>query len=119
MKNKTSLSNMQDLKPSASAKLEIEKKLLPRLKFMGYVMFACCTASIAYAIFAPREPEMGFDAQDFPTVHAAGLQLGGDEDPLELSPTEILNFYIVGLIFASVGASCFLTAWKKKKHLFH
>jgi hypothetical protein len=119
MKNKTSLNNMQEFKPDNSAKLEIEKKLLPRLQFMGYVMFTCCAASIAYAIFAPREPEIDFKEQNYMTVHAAGLQLAGDEDPLELSPTEVLNFYVVGLIFASVGASCLLAAWKKKKHLFH
>ncbi len=118
MKNKTSLNNMENLKPGIPAGLATEKKLLPRLKFMGYVMFTCCAASIAYAIFAPKEQETGPDLAEYPLVYAAGLPLDGDEDLLELSPTEVLNFYAIGLIFASVGATCFLTAWKKKKHLF-
>ncbi len=118
MKNKTFLNKMEELKPHIPVQLDVERKLLPRLKFMGYVMFVCCLASVAFAIFAPKEQIADFEVAAYDQVYLAGVALGPDEDPLELSPTEVFNFYLIGLVFASVGAACFLTAWKKKRSLF-
>jgi len=41
-----------------------------------------------------------------------------DDAQLELAAVEVLNFYLVSLMFGALGASCFLIAWKKKKVLF-
>jgi hypothetical protein len=90
--------------------LKIERKFLPRLKFMGYVMCVLCIASLVFAILAQSDP----------AAESAMLQgVSLSEDLLEFNPCEVLNFYVVGFIFALVGSVCFLTAWKKKRVLFH
>jgi hypothetical protein len=123
MKNKSFSNKLEELKSTAPAPHEVEKKLLPRLKFMGYVMYALCLVSFSYAIAAKEEtetvpPSQGGVIDPESTEAVVSLEMLSEEGELELSPTEVLNFYFVALIFAAVGTSCFLIAWKKRKKLF-
>jgi len=120
MKNKSFLSKFEELKPKVPVQLEVERRLLPRLKFMGYVMCILGLTTVAYAVFIPKDPRIGPETAQMeepvvPVMAESGILT--DEDPLELTPNEVLNFYAVALIFAGVGASCFLIAWKKRKAL--
>jgi hypothetical protein len=123
MKNKSFLSKFEELKPKDSLSLDVERKLLPRLKFMGYLMYGLALVAFLFAIIVHEETEItppppeGFTEPE--RIEAvSGHYLVSEEDELELTPTEVLNFYVVSVIFVVVGISCFLIAWKKKKTLF-
>lgn len=121
MKNKNFLNKINDLKPKAPVPIEVERKLLPRLKFMGYVLFVLCLISFLYAIIAKEETETAKEKEGFVDPEQTEAVSGFEillEDELEFSPNEVLNFYLVSFIFAFVGAACFLIVWKKKKTLF-
>jgi hypothetical protein len=120
MKNKSFLSKFTALKPRIPEHLEVERKLLPRLKFMGYVMYVWCIASLIFAIAIPQE-EGNPMVQEASIIEAdaAGFAEDVDKELPIFSSTEVLNFYVVSLIFALVGVSCFLIAWRKQKKLFH
>jgi hypothetical protein len=120
---KSFLSKLEELKPQVPVHLEIERKLIPRLKFMGYVM---CTLSLAAFVFAlvvkedeviTRETIQKEETSNSAEIEAVSPLLTDDAE-LELAPTEVLNFYLVSLIFAAVSASCFVIAWKKRKTLY-
>jgi hypothetical protein len=125
MKNKSFLSKFEELKPKIPIHLDVERKLLPRLKFMGYVTYILCLVSFAFAMTIQEEaesiaasPQEEFaELEDMEVV--SGIGLLSEDGELELAPTEVLNFYLVASIFAVVGTACFLIAWKKKKKLFH
>jgi hypothetical protein len=123
MKNKSFSNKLEELKSSIPTHLDVEKRLLPRLKFMGYLMFAFCFAAFAFAlsikeeeIIAPSTQEGLIEPDEMEAV--ARFELLQDDGELELSPTEVLNFYLVAGIFAVIGTTCFLIAWRKKKKLF-
>ena len=111
MKNKSFLNKLESLKKQSPTQLEVERKLLPRLSFMGYVMLVCGLGSLTFAITVPQEITIG------PELLQQEILALTDEDPLELSPTEVLNFYAISSMFALAGASCFLISWRKKKTL--
>ncbi len=119
MKNKSFLSKIEELKPEIPVHLEVERKLVPRLKFMGYVLCFFCLASLVFALTIKEEtlilPESTEASSD--EIIAATPLLTDDE--LELTATEVLNFYAISAVFAIVGASCFFISWKKRKILFH
>lgn len=124
MKNKNFLTKLNDLKSKVPVPLEIERKLLPRLKFMGYVMFTLCLASFIYAMIAKEitnlsgiQSKLGSDKLNPPEA-VSGFEILLDDGELELIPTEVLNFYFVAFIFAAIGTTCFFIASKKKKTLF-
>lgn len=98
----------------------VERQLLPRLKFMGYVMSIFCVATFSYALFASKghETGVGIQTQKHTNPDTSGPVLMTDENSAELNPAEVLNFYAVSFTFFLVGASCFLIVWKKKKTLF-
>lgn len=112
---KSFLNKFKKLRPKTESELQAERKLLPRLQFMGYIMIGVTIASFIFALMAPQEPGEILE-QDMENLSTAGLSLN-DEDEMDLSAREVLNFYLVSLIFAGVGASCFLISWKKKKKL--
>jgi len=55
MKNKSFLSKIEELKPNIPVQLDVERKLVPRLKFMGYVMFFFCVAALIFEIVVPED----------------------------------------------------------------
>lgn len=118
MKNKNSLSESEQAETKA-ARIDSEKKLLPRLKFMGYVMTILCFATLTFAIVAPAQSES--EAELMLETYAAkqnsaGLTLENDEELLELTPAEVLNYYVITVVFALVGGACFFICWRKRKH---
>lgn len=123
MKNKSFSSKLEELKQAAPSQLDVERKLIPRLKLMGYVMFAFCAASMLFAFIVKDDTvitreslqETGLNADE---MEAVTTPLSDDSE-LELAATEVLNFYAVSFVFAVVGASCFVIAWKKSKTLLH
>jgi hypothetical protein len=122
MKNKSFLSKLEELKPQVPIHLEVERKLIPRLKFMGYTMFTLCLAAFVFALIVPEEAAITTEAipEDISTnleIEEATAPLTDDSE-LELTPTEVLNFYAVSFVFALVGVACFLIAAKKRKTLF-
>lgn len=108
--------------PKPLPKIEVERKLLPRLKLMGYLLLMISTTTLCFAIFAPKEELIHARASTSSFQNpelASGISLITDDTPFELNPTEVFNFYIVSAIFAAVGASLLFLTWKKKKdHLF-
>jgi hypothetical protein len=124
MKNKSFLNKLEKLKAEVPVQLDTERKLLPRLKFMGYVMVVLCITTAVYAmtireeteIIQPLPQEGLIEPKQMEAV--SGFELFPEEGELELTPNEVLNFYLVAFIFAIVGATCFLIVWKKKKRLF-
>jgi hypothetical protein len=116
MKNKSFLSKLEELKPEVPIHLEVERKLIPRLKFMGYVMYFFCLLSFVFALTIKEEEELLISELETNSEIPAILT---DESELELAATEVLNFYFVSLVFALVGTACFLIAWKKGKKLLH
>jgi hypothetical protein len=120
MKNKNSLSESEQAE-SKAARIDSEKKLLPRLKFMGYVMSILCAATVTFAIVAPEQPESEAQMMLDPYAnkpHAAGISLENEDELLELTPAEVLNYYVISAVFALVGGACFFICWRKEKHFF-
>jgi hypothetical protein len=119
MKNKSFSSEFEELKPKEPIHLDTERKLLPRLKFMGYVSYICCGAALVLAILDPKgEIATELDYPEQNAFIAAGLNLEKDEDSMDYNAFDVLNFYVVSSIFAVVATACFVIAWKKKKALF-
>ncbi len=91
---------------------------------MGYVMCTLCLASLAFAMLVEVEtetiePPIKERIAEPDQIEAIlKFELLTQNDEIELHPKEVLNFYLVAVIFASVGASCFLIACKKRKTLF-
>ena len=99
----------RERKPLTPPQLEIEKKLLPRLKLMGYIFIALSCASLLFVIFQSSPQEIS----DISNIE---IEIGVTE--IELNPLEVLNFYAIAFIFASVGFLCFFLTKKKKQELF-
>ncbi|MBS0621004.1 MAG: hypothetical protein JSS61_06060 [Verrucomicrobia bacterium] len=99
MKNQTSSNDPQ--------KVETERSLIPRLKFMGTVFFFFSIASLLYAVLGKQEEQ---------TFALAGIDLVEEttDDP---HPHEVLNFYLVSTLFSSLGGTCFWIARSKQKTL--
>ncbi len=106
---------LDELKKKEPPSADVEKKLIPRLKFMGYVMYSLSLASMLFAMINLEEKEQGGQTVSLEAV--TGFQLLMEEEEREPTPKEVLNFYFVGGIFALVGVSCFLIARRKNKVL--
>lgn len=89
--------------------LAIERTLLPRLRFTSYVFFVLALSSTLFALIC---------AEEFPTSEgdAVSALLVDEEDPL--NPTEVFNFHLVSLLFASFGGLCLLIEKSKTRSLF-
>ena len=122
MTNKSFLNKLEELKPQVPVHLEIERKLIPRLKFMGYVMLVLCLASFIFALTIKEETAVASE----PTIAAvstheeleAVIPSPLTDEELEFVATEVLNFYAISFVFGLIGVSCFLIAWRKRKTLF-
>jgi hypothetical protein len=106
------------MKQSKSFLNSVESQLLPRLKFMGYLLLGLAALTLVFSmvisltdLFTPEEfsivPEMEISSI---------LDLFNDSEN-NPNPFEVLNFYVISTIFAAVGLTCLWIAKKKKKHL--
>ena len=81
---------------------QIDKQLIPRLRKLGFMLFAFSLIAFAASFLPEAEEELAIDE--------AALIADFEEPPP-------LNMYLIAIIFASVGASCITIAWKKKNSL--
>lgn len=95
-------------------KREIERQLLPKLKWMGYIFFFLAIGSLLFAILV--EPEES-TAEEFASVVRLQERLFGKEAKADPLPHEVLNFYAVAAVFATIGLLVLLLVWKKSKAL--
>jgi len=118
--NKAKHLNVKDLAPKIAINHAIEKQLIPRLKVMGFILFAFSVCSCFYAYFSANYSSP-YDTDGFTSPEemkmASGLSFGDDPEspPFELTAAEKFNFYFVAFVFASVGVGCILLSIKKKK----
>lgn len=80
-------------------KQEIEKKLLPRLKFMGLILLLFSLITVAYS-FIPLQEELELEEALVSEIEEASL-----------AP---LNPYTIAIAFGIVGTACITIAWRKK-----
>ncbi len=95
-----------------SNKKEIEQNLLPRLKWMSFILFALALGSLLIAFIGPKEL-----SDEVQALIRLQERLFGEIGKLEPRAHEVLNFYVVSAIFAIIGLSLFLIFWKKSKSL--
>ena len=81
-------------------KQEIEKKLIPRLKIVGFILFAFCLITAIYS-FIPFQEELEIEDALLTEIEEA-----------QLAP---LNPYTIAIAFGIVGAACVTIAWRKKR----
>lgn len=118
MRPKSILNKTEPPQVKENLALEIERKLLPRLKFMGYVMYVWSGASLAFAFMIPEEKQSSA-YENYTIPNFTGMTFEEDEEDLpEYKATEVLNFFLVAGIFAAVGTTCFWIEKKKRKTLF-
>lgn len=106
----------QNLKASNKEKtatdLEVEKQLLPRLKFMGTLLlfFSLCALCASFFFSFPD-----FTASSIPSSEELATLPGLiDED---FPTAERFSMILVCFSFALVGSLCLFFVWKKKKQL--
>lgn len=78
----------------------IERQLIPRLKYLGMLLFCFSLIAVSYS-FLPQDPEEAMMME---------------EDALfpEFIEPPPLNMYMVAVIFAIVGSTCLVISWRKK-----
>ena len=121
---KNSLNNIKEVDPKKHEEVQIEKQLLPRLKFMGLLLFFFSGCALCYSIFfaAGMEPDLAqalandglTPQQDIP--YASGLTVDANAS-FDLFQDERFNAYVVTFFFAIVGVACLFVAWSKQKKL--
>jgi len=119
--SKKSLNNPEEVLPSNT---EIERLLLPRLKFMGGIFFCLSVVSLLFAFFIhdekfPKHIPFTLNEQESSILadieKLAGTPLFKEMQPLEIPPQEVFNFYVVSAIFASIGGTLTYVATQKQK----
>lgn len=124
MKKLKSFLNPDRLKLKTPEEIEVERQLLPRLKFMGILLFAFGGCALCYSLFFAPETLSEIselietDGTPLPKEmeYASGLSIPTDPS-YGFFQIERYNGYIIAFCFTVVGAICFLTAWNKQKKL--
>ncbi len=118
--NKTSSNEELNDKPLTD--LEADMQLLPRLRFMGYLLLFFSGCALCYSLFfasdVPSNLAYDLSTDGFTSPeemeYAAGLSLN-ENASFTLFQVERYNAYIVTLSFAIVGSICLLSAYQKQK----
>jgi hypothetical protein len=96
--------------------LETERKLLPRLKFMGYVMYGWSVWALCFALMDVTETAtLTYESYSIPSV--GGIAIDQSDTLPEINPKDVLNFYAISAIFAVVGTACIWIERMKRKKL--
>ena len=119
---KNSSNSNKEVDTKRQEEIQIEKQLLPRLKFMGLLLIFFSGCALCYSIFFSTEIdeqlalELANDGFTTPQEmqYASGLSIT-DNAPFDLFQVERFNAYIVTISFAVVGAICLFTSWSKQK----
>lgn len=89
----------------------LEKQLFRRFKMLGFVLMTFSVCSLLYAALSPPFEPLPIDSLITPEE----MELSSGLSPLEPNPKEVLNFYVISGIFALIGVSCILYAWRRKE----
>lgn len=101
--------------------LELDKKLIPRLRFIGFSLLFFAVCSLSYSLIST--PYLSTTViEDDPLVkegeeQAAGFPELTDSPPFMVTEKDKLNLHLVTAVFCIVGTSCLYLAAKKKKIL--
>ncbi|MBI3236267.1 MAG: hypothetical protein HYZ48_00935 [Chlamydiales bacterium] len=105
-------------------KEQSELQLLPRLRWMGFLLLFFSVCSLFYSFFFATDIPSNI-AQDLATdqflspaelQQVSGLPMTNTPS-FEIFQVERFNAYIVTFCFALVGGICLLATWKKEKRL--
>ncbi len=97
---------------------EIERLLLPRLRFIGMVLLFFSVFCISYSILSsPYLSTLGLDKEEELVIQEQSLIPDGNEGPLKLSPFERISLYFVASVFGVVGSGCLYMFWRKREEL--
>ncbi len=98
-------------------KLENEKKLLPRLRYMGFLLLFFSIFTLAYALIAEPYLDVPPDESAVIKEESMGLPDTDTNPDFILTKGQRLNLFLVAGIFGTIGLSCFFFFWKKKEQL--
>lgn len=93
-------------------KEKIEQQLIPRLKWMAGTLLICSACALGYAIYLENTSVQNIELQLlFPQIEEAAASFSQAEERIP----DVLNYFVISSIFATVGIACFLYALKKQK----
>ena len=97
-------------------KQQMELQLLPRLRWMGFLLLFFSLCSFLYSLFFAADIPASSDSFETPLEmeQTSGLSMASTPS-FEMFQVERFNAYIVTFCFALVGGICLLAVWKKKK----
>ncbi len=104
--------------PTDSSPSNIEQQLLPRLKFMGLLLFFFSGCALIYALFFATNipPEVVEALATDQLTTPAEMQQSAGFDNAHFFLAQRLATYMIALCFAIVGSLCLFSVWKKKKN---
>ncbi len=100
---------------------ELDKKLLPRLRFIGFSLLTFAVCSLSYSLISV--PYVSTTViEDDPLIKESEEQAAGfpeitESPPFTVTEKDKLNLHLVTAVFSIVGISCIYLAAKKKKEL--
>jgi hypothetical protein len=98
---------------------KIENQLSPRLGAIGCILLLCALCSLTYGLMVHPIPKTVILSEENQLV-LEGISSNlfeVEDDPSTLLPENIFNFYLVALLFGSMGSFCLYMASVKKKSL--
>lgn len=97
---------------------EIERLLLPRLRFIGMVLLFFSVFSISYSILStPYLSTLGLERDEELVVQESSFIPEGEEGAFKTSPFERISLYFVASVFGVIGSSCLFMYWRKREEL--
>ena len=110
------LNNAEDVAVKTVENEKLERQLLPRLQFMGFLLLVFCACTLMYiftqeesAFILPDEPLSPAEIEFSATLGFPETENFSMEDPLSV------NAFIIASSFFLVGAVCLYFVWKKKR----
>jgi len=97
---------------ATSINTNLEKQMLPRLSLMGYLLMLFSGCALAYAVFF--SPYLGNYEEEVLKLPIE-LETAGFSSEPSIIEEEKISLYMIAAIFAVIGGSCIITAWKKKR----
>lgn len=93
--------------------LETEKKLLPRLRYMGILLILGSLFCLTYAIVVdPALPKLVVEE-----VEKVVTEVEEAEREPQVEYSELLNLYLIATTFGTIGSLCLFGFLRKKKEL--
>ncbi len=100
------------MKKTSSDKVEVEKKLLPRLRFTALILIAFSLFTFTYALVA--DPYLEAPAEEKTPIKEESLVGLETEPDFMITKGQRLNLFLVAGVFGTIGLCCMIFFWKKK-----